>query len=241
MIEHNIIKAAIVSKDAHYKITLHLNPKALSEHGAVIISTITDYYNNDPEVKEVDEESLLYKLSKRYPNKKESFESYFNILPISVSVENVLEDIVLQKQEDLGYKIAAVATEEPTSDKLGKLMEEWLAASTVADEQRVYHCTPIEELIDKVSGENLIPIAPSMLNDKLGGGLPRQSQLLITARMDTGKTTVAMNMAAAACQKGYKVMMCGNEESAAIMNLRMVSRLNGKVRSDVIDDTKGTY
>ncbi len=241
MIEHNIIKAAISSKDAHYKITSHLDLKCLSEHGAVIIKTITDYYNNDPDATEVDEESLLYKLGKHYPNKKESFESYFDNLPISVSVENVLEDIVLQKQEDLGMKIAAVAIEEPTSDKLGKLMEEWLSASDVVDEQRVYHETPIEELIGKVSGENLIPIAPSMLNNKLGGGLPRQSQILIAGRPDRGKTTVAMNIAGYACQKGYKVCYFGNEDSAALMNLRILSRLTSKTKPEILESPKETY
>ena len=241
MIEHNIVKAAIVSKDAHYKITLHLDRKSLSEYGSAILDIITDYYNNDPDVSEVDEKSLLHRIDKKYPNKKSDFEYYLNQLPISVSVENVLEDIVLQKQTDLGLKIGSVAIEEPTSDKLGRLMEEWLSASDVADEQRVYHETPIEELIEKVSGENLIPIYPSALNDKLGGGLPRQSQVLIAARPDVGKSTTAMNIAGAACQKGYKVLYCGNEEAAAIMNLRMVSRLTNKTKPEILEDAHGTY
>lgn len=232
MIEHNIIRAAISDRDTFNKINTHLDYKTLSEYGEAILKVVKEYYLKDNDTSDIDIETVKYRVYKKYKNKTEIFEDYFDMVPDSVSVDNVLEDIVLQKKETLGTKLATILLDTPISDRAIQLMEDYLNTSSIEDEE-LYNATPIAELLEHISGKNLIPIYPAQLNKRLGGGLPKQSQVLIAARPNIGKTTVAINMSAVACMKGYRVLYGGNEDAAVLMNLRMVSRLTGWTKEEI--------
>lgn len=239
MIEHKIIKCALINREAFDKLKESLNREELSSYGNTIVKLITNYYEADLKVDHIDEELLTAVIRKRYPKQLEEFEAYIARLPEEVSVANIVEYIQEQQREILGNKIAAMMIEDTNNPKIVEAMNEFqLLNSEVQEEQRVYDMSDLGSLLERIAAKKLIPIYPTAVNNRIGGGIPRQGQMLVYARPDVGKSTVVMNIAGGAVQSGYTVLYCGNEDPADTMVLRYMTRMTGMVQDEIKKNPK---
>lgn len=224
MQENKLISCFLRSREAYEKI-LPLLPKQqiFSSLGEHILSEVKSFYDTDSAATHVDLDLIKQKLIAENPKKDFLIEEYFANIPTDVSVNNVLklyEDVYKDSlRSDL--ILCLNSKDDARADELIKQLQSF---SVEEDSEGIYNATPIEELNKHFTGTNLIPIYPTALNTVLGGGVPRQSQICIVARPDVGKSTVAINMAVGAAEKGFRVLYVGNEDPAPKMVMRILSR-----------------
>lgn len=224
MQENKLIACFLRSREAYEKI-LPLLPKQqiFSSLGEHIISEVKSFYDTDSAATHVDLDLIKQKLIAENPKKDFLIEEYFANIPVDVSVNNVLklyEDVYKDSlRSDL-----ILCLNSKDDERADELIKQLQSFSVEEDEEGIYNATPIEELNKHFTGTNLIPIYPTALNTILGGGVPRQSQICIVARPDVGKSTVAINMAVGAAEKGFRVLYVGNEDPAPKMVMRILSR-----------------
>lgn len=204
---------------------------------AEVFNEAVKYYDADSSAESVNKDILLERVEKRYPKNKELISSFLHNLPDDISEKNVSKLILEKEQETLAYEAASLVSQNKYDQALSimkKCLE--LEETETQEDDRFYHKVPVNDLVEKLSGENLIHIAPSVLSDHLGGGLPRQSQIGVFARPDVGKSAFCVNMAVRMCQEGYKVLYFGNEDSDMVMLSRILCRFNRVEREDLFAD-----
>lgn len=238
--ESKILKTIITSRESFNALAPYINNgEQFSEVGKVLYSTIEDFYQRDPEMGAVDQDILLKFIENKYPNKIDLFAHLVDNMPESVSAPNILEYYRELKRENLGDRIASSLLGSQDK-KAVALMEDYLSLSVEAYTEETTLCNlDAEELLEKTHGTDLIPMYPKIISDKLGGGMPRQGQMLIYARPDIGKSTVAMNIAGGATKDGFKVLNCGNEDPTSVMVRRYLARATGWTQREVGDDLQG--
>lgn len=234
MIEHKLIKCAILSREAFSIIVDIIQDRELSPYAKTIMNTIETYYDNDLQAECIDHELLQEIIQRKYPEKKEEFIAFFANLPVEISVANILKYVVEQKKEVLGNKLASMLIDDVSDGNIAEIMNEFLLlGEELVEEKQIYSMDDIDSLVEQAVQEELIPLYPSIISDKLNGGIPRQGQVLIYARPDVGKTTIAMNIAGGAVMDGYRVLYCGNEDPAERMILRFLTRITGKTIDEI--------
>lgn len=240
--EHKIIAACLYDSNAHLKINSVISgqlssKEVFSEVGQIVYKYINNYYENDKEAGAVDVEILKEKIHHAFPNKVELFDQFFSFIPEEVSAPNIVQFLIDQRKEIVGSQLASALLDGNNTSYVDELLQEYQSLNSIVEEEtKIYNGVDVSSILNKVQGKNLIPIYPSYLNDKLDGGIPRQGQMLIYARPDVGKSTVAMNLAAGAAMNGYKVLYCGNEDPAGRMVLRFLSRITEMTKYDIQDD-----
>jgi len=237
--ESKVLKCLLDSRESYNHLAPYIKGDQLSEAGRVIYDTVSEFYGRDSVINHIDQEILFAFIKKKYPNKADLFQHLLDSMPEEVSAPNILEFYRELKRENLGDKIASNLLGNKHKQAVA-LMEDYLSLSTEADtEDTTLWNLDAEDLLQQTHGGDMIPLYPSILSDKLGGGMPRQGQLLIYARPDVGKSTVAMNMAGGAARDGYKVLYCGNEDPSSVMVPRFIARATGWTRTQVRDDLQG--
>jgi len=239
-VESKVLKCIIESRESFYKLEPFIDEgEQFSEAGKIIYNTIKEFYARDNDIEAVDQEILVAFIGNKYPNKLDLFKHLIDNMPSTVSSPNVLEYYRELKRENLGDRIASSLMGNKHK-QAATLMENYLSLNMEAEDEDTTLCNlDAEELLAKTHGTALIPLYPKVLSDKLGGGMPRQGQLLIYARPDVGKSTVAMNIAGGVTKDGYKVLYCGNEDPSSVMIPRYLSRATGWTRYEVHADLQG--
>ena len=183
---------------------------------------VESYYSRDEEATRCEAEILKADLAQRFPKKKELFAEY---LSASVSVPNVASLFADYRRQQLLYKIQNEIVLE--GKLLPDLMQQYLDSLYVEEQKTIYSKMSVEEIEAPFAENKLIRILPKKLNDKLGGGIPRQYHIGIIARPNTGKTAFCINMLYGFAKQGLKVIYCCNEDSDAAINRRVFSRFCG--------------
>ena len=243
MLDHKILSACASNRDWFNKTNLYLDINTMPAIGKAVFKEISNFYSIDSDADTVDVALIGERLVKSLPKQKESVIEYIASITTNVSDANVIELIIDQHKEKLSHDMAIAAG---TGDlvKLSKLVEEYSKASTLVEdgeEAVVYTAPNIGELTDTLLSDNLIPIYPKKLNDLLGGGVPRQSQVGVVARPDIGKSTVTLNIAVQACIEGFKVVFFGNEDPDSVMILRAYTRFLKATRDRILANPSGAY
>lgn len=240
MNESKLIATLASSREAFNKLVSHIEFSTFSDLGQSIYKEIIEFYGTDKNANKVDLDIVQEKLKLKYGKHYDLVHEYIVSLPEPSSLENLLSLFNALKKDKLGLELMQ-AISSKKEDKTVKLMEEYLVTRVEDEQEEVFNATPLEELESHFTGKNLIPIYPSKLNQYLGGGLPRQSQVCIFARPDVGKSTAAINIAGGAAKNGYKVLYIGNEDPAPKMVYRIVSRLLGKPEHEIRNNLKKYY
>lgn len=228
MNEAKLLSTMASSRETISKIAPYVDANTFSDLGQSIYKEILNYYELDQTATHADLELIKDKLAQKYPKRLELFNEYLESLPEATSLSNLHALFIAHRKERLGLEIAqALASNK--EDKAKKLMDEFITLGlTEQEEDEVFNAVPLSELQKHYEGKNLIPIYPTKLNQLLGGGVTRQTQICIFARPDVGKTVTAINLAGGAAKNGYKVLYVGNEDPAPDMVYRLVARLLGK-------------
>jgi archaellum biogenesis ATPase FlaH len=223
----------------HHKLT----DEDLTEQGQLIFAEIEDYYRADPEAKHVDPDMLTEAVcgSLKNDKHKDVFSTMIAEMACeAVSAANAVKLYLEQKREVVGSKLATalVGRDEKYIPDLLEEYTEWLDADGITDgddQDIVLHGVDLSQLVeDSFDDKSLIKVSPKALNDRLDGGVLRGHHLVVFARPEMGKTLLVCNMAAGFLQQDLRVLYVGNEEPIQDSYLRMVCRLTGRTKHEVI-------
>lgn len=235
--ELKIISTIGSSREAYLKLAPFVSPEVFSTFCGKVYHEIAKWYESDKKTDIVDFEFIKSYLQKEEPKKTNLIEEFFASLPNPSSADNIARLYKEQYKEHLREElILALGSNRKT--QISELIDKYQSVEIEEEQEEIFNDVSIEELQIHFSNENLIPIYPSALNEALGGGVPRQSQICIYARPDVGKTTVAINATVGAAESGFKVLYLGNEDPSAKMVLRMLTRFTRKPERELLTNPK---
>ena len=231
MSEKKVMSAVIDDRRAYRTVQRFYEAGDLSDLGELVLKECGAYYAKDLAAEYVDVESLLGRLQTKYPKHHKAFEQFIDTLE-PVSIANIMEDYCALKMraasELAGSYLVAGDFEKarPYLDKFNQLESEGLTNDEGGgdDSSNVYNDAHPDRFTKSLEVGNRIPMLPSSLNAKLGGGLIAGCHLLIYAPPEVGKTAIAINTMYGFCNAGKRTMYVGNEESAEMYLNRMLCR-----------------
>lgn len=209
----------------------------LSDQGEILYGLISEYYETDADATQVSLELIHDSLERKYPKHIEVFTRILDGLQ-PVSIPNMNREFLEFKRETAARKLgqALLGVDEREIDsrlqEYMKLHDDSL--QTGGSDEHIHQGKGIADLLSHVSPENLIRIAPRSLNDRLDGGLPRGSHILVYAPPETGKSAFCITIAASFLDQGYKVLYVGNEDPHNMMLLRFYSCLSGMTKHEIL-------
>ena len=233
--EQRVISAVLDSRQAWDVISGMMEESDFSDLGWIILQQVQEYYNNDAQAPEVSREFLVDSLKMRHPRLVERFTAAIEELA-PVSVPNIMQEFRALKMDSCASMLAeAILSNDRQAidiyyDKYTKYKE----VATEDDTEAVFVDADLGDILTVHQPENLIPVVPEALNDRLDGGLIPGSQVAVYAPTEVGKSMFAINMAAGMLEAGRRVLYCGNEDPAKAMLLRFYARLSGMDKHEIM-------
>lgn len=233
MTESKILAALMQSREAWQKIRPHVEPSDFSSLGNLVYNEVDHYYERDMEAQYVDYECVLDRLIRKHDNKHaDKFTAFMSNLP-EVSTTNILDDWCDVKMKAVAQEMGAlmVKGELEKADELlpvyNDLKNQGLTATIEGefmDKMVTYQDAHADDFTETLEVGNRIPIAPTCINEVIGGGLIVGSHTLVYAPPETGKTAWGVNVAYAVAAGGRDILYFGNEESAEMYLNRFLCR-----------------
>lgn len=235
MSERRILSALIHDRNVYDTIEPVMDIEDdFSDQGQIIAGKIKEYYDNDEHAEFVDREFLIDQIASDAPKHRELFEGIVRGLA-QVSIPNALAEFRKLKEESARQHLAeALLNHDQTA--INSYMEKYNHYREMAeadDSSEVFIDADIDQVLSSFDRDNLIKVYPSILNEKLGGGLVRGTQMAIYAPTEVGKSMLTINIASGFLHQGLRVLYCGNEDPAMSMISRFYSRLSGMDRTEM--------
>jgi len=244
MKEKQVLSSVIQSREAYDAIADHVQHNDLSEQGWLIWESVAGYYEMDSASKSCDVEILAAAVARKVSADKHK--AMFSDLVASIaestcSPSNVVADLLATKQEAAGQMLAsALLSGHDTRgllDDYESLMVQTSFEEEAATEVRCGHS--VVELTEKgFDPEGLIQLWPLSLNTRLEGGLKPGHHVVLFGRPEIGKTMVVIDMIAGFLHQGLRVLYVGNEDPIDDINMRVVNRLSGMNKHEVLNAPK---
>lgn len=246
MNEQKILSAVLKSREVWEKIKDKVEKDEWSPEGKIIFELCSSFYQRDPGATVCDAEILSTRAIREIQSAKVAEIVSTGIRSLSsglsdISAENVAEEVIALKRSVLGIKIAAALSTGKDPGRVLSLMDEYKDLGTGLEEEK-----NSEELFSGVSAldisrrsfnrDNLIKLEPKILNDHIDGGLRGGHHVLIFAPTEMGKSLVAINLCYGFLKQNLKVLYCGNEDPAPDMMMRMMSRLTGMNKYEILEN-----
>ncbi len=114
-----------------------------------------------------------------------------------------------------------------------------LSATTIEDEteeddRQGYSVSTL--CADSFHRDGLIRVSPASLNQRLDGGVRPGHHLVLFARPEMGKTMMVIEMMAGFAEQDLTTLYIGNEDPITDINMRVVNRLSGMTKLEVLND-----
>jgi len=205
-----------------------------TDQGKIIATAVKEYYDNDENADCVDKSFLIDHIRSEMPKHYQLFEGIISGLE-EVSIPNALSEFRKLKQEATAQHLAEALMSKDES-RIAAYMEKFTFYRDMTDADAagsIFINHDLDDILTVFSKENLIKVYPNVLNDKLGGGITRGTQMAIYAPTEVGKSLLSINIASGFLHQGLKVMYCGNEDPAYSMIARFYSRLTGMNREEL--------
>jgi hypothetical protein len=236
--ETKIITAIIKDRSSFHLVEANYESGDLSDVGEMIFEQVELYYKRDSKAQFVDHQCILDRLCRKHPKAKAKFVRAIGNLK-DISLDNVMEDYRAVKRAALAEKAGSLlmaGSYELAAPLLAKFDDLGYSEVITDDTCTVYNDAEASDFCESIDSKNRIPIAPTALNEKLGGGLIAGCHMLIYAPPECGKTAFAINIAYSIAVKGRTVLYVGNEESADMYLNRMLCRFCRKPLTWVLKD-----
>ena len=242
MREQHVLSSTIKSREAYNAIADHVGVHDLSEQGWIIWGCIGDYYSNDSEAGSVDPDLLAEATARKVSADKHK--DMFRTLVSSIgafdsSPANVVDDLLATKRHIAGEELASALLRGSDTGRLldtyQSLMVQESFAGEEATEVRQGHSV-VELTKQGFNEENLIQIWPLSLNRRLDGGCKPGHHIVLFARPEMGKTMTVIEMMAGFLNQGLTTLYIGNEDPIDDINMRVVNRLTGMNKFDVLNE-----
>jgi len=241
MNEQHVLSSTIKSRDAFIRVAGHVEPSDLSEQGWIIWESICSYYDADIECSGVNGELLKESVARKVSadKHKETFRGIIDdLVAFDSSPENVVIDLLETKRQRVGNELAAALLAGQSAGELFDRYDKLLTAEdfgTELEEQR--KGLSVSELVSSgFDRTGLIQVFPESLNRRLDGGLRPGHHMLVYARPEMGKTMMAVEMMAGFLLQGLTVLYIGNEDPIDDVNMRVVNRLAGMTKTEVMEE-----
>jgi KaiC/GvpD/RAD55 family RecA-like ATPase len=240
----SLLAAFLRSRGAFERVG-HLLGTELGEQERVLLSAIDEYYERDSGATSCDPDLISAAIGRTLANPKhqEQFKKLVQGLwETDTSAPNVVQDFIEVRRTAVGNRLAtALAAGKGTADIAPLLSEysEWAGKTDLGEqpEAQVAVAKSVTELVASRTREGgLLRVAPSSLNERLGGGLLRGHHLIVFARPEVGKTMVLINMACMFARQNLKVLYFSNEDPIDDLVMRAVNRLSDMDRASVIEN-----
>lgn len=227
--DSKLIAAALQSRSAYDTISNQDMSREFPPLITEIWKAITRYYSHDDNADRCDLEVIKSNFYRYKGHKGEKFLTLLDNLP-EVSISNVIEYVLDTKRDRIKTNMAQAISRD-NDKELDKIIQEYtnLQVNPVKsniEEFESYAGVGVSDLIVNNLPENLIKVLPINLNKRLAGGLPRgvNTNILIYAASEAGKSLFAINMAYGFCRQELKVCYVGNEDAGDRMRFRILSR-----------------
>lgn len=246
--ERNLLAALIKDREAYRSVKDSIKEGDLTEQGNVILGAIQEYYDRDTEASCIDSDLLERNINRKLtnPKHKDMFTGLIAALTAAeVSPENVVHDFIEVRRESVGSQLASALVGKRQGKEVSDLLSEfkkWQDASSILDIQAgrdsevLRGMSVIDVVEDNYEKDRLIKVWPESLNKRLDGGLLRGHHMLLFARPEMGKTLTLVNMIAGFLSQNLTVLYVGNEDPVTDIVMRMVSRLTGMTKYEILDD-----
>lgn len=238
--EKRILKVALTDRDSYYQIREFIEYKTYSQEFQALIKYIENFYETDPNCKSIDTEVLKYNIKntissdKQYDYLSQAIDSA-SIL--DTSTDNVSQTILSIAKVQTGHKLAVALTNHDDTkhkNKIPELLAEYNKLDDFTTPEAMLNDGleiingDFSSLKEEFSRGNSIPVAPVSLSNKLDGGLPPGSHTVIFGRPESGKSTMAISIAAGFLRQGHVGIYFINEDRAQAIASRFITNLLGK-------------
>ncbi len=243
MREKHVLSSCIKSKEAYDSVAVHVGRGDLSEQGWIIWESIQAYYAMDSDAQYIDPAILGENTARNVSADKHKTmfrDLVEDISTFECSPANVVDDLLATKRERKGHELAnALLTNTGDTSTLIReydaLMAQDSLSETEASETRQGYS--VKELCDKgFDPDGLIQVWPPSLNQRLDGGVKPGHHIVVFGRPEMGKTLVVIEMMAGFVSQGLSVLYVGNEDPINDINMRIVNRLSGMTKFEVLND-----
>jgi len=244
MREKHVLSSTIKNRDAYKAVADHVERDDFSEQGWVIWAGISEYYEADPSATRIDVGILGDSIARtvQADKHKDMFRNLVSgIAEQDTSPANVVRDFLATKREVVGHRLAAAILAGEGTDSLLDEYSDLLVRDSLDDDndEEARQGFDVQELVDiGFDPAGLIHISPSSLNDRLGGGVKPGHHLILFARPEMGKTMMTIEMMSGFARQGLTTLYIGNEDPLDDINMRLVNRLSGMTKEQVLTDPK---
>lgn len=239
--ERNLIASVIKSRKAYSDLVEFVVRDDLSEQGWTIWQKVCDYYGADAEAKHVDVDILVNSVARTVAADKHKtmFENIIrNLAELDVSTVNVVRDLLITKQDNVGQRLAnSLLSNEDSEGLVQEYMYIHSKTALISEEQEdARNGMSVEELINHgFSDESMVQVYPLALNERLDGNVKPGHHLVLFARPEMGKTMMTIEMMAGFAIQGLRVLYIGNEDPIDDINMRIINRLSGMPKVEVFN------
>ena len=243
MRERHVLSSTIKSREAFDAVADHVVHDDFSEQGWVVWTGISEYYTADPSAGRVDPELLGESIARQISadKHKDTFRRLVSgLAEMDASPPNVVADLLDTKRDVVGKQLAQSVVEGKHDWDLLTKYTELLEADTLLDadeEEPARQGLSVADLVStRFSSDSLIRVFPSALNDRLDGGVKPGHHIVLFARPEMGKTMMTIEMMAGFARQDLKTLYIGNEDPLDDINMRVVNRLSGMTKHEVLSD-----
>ncbi len=242
MRERHVLSATIKDRAAFSAVADHVERDDFSEQGWIIWEGICDYYDSDSGCTYVDAGILGDSIARKVAADKHKA-MFINLVDslneFDVSGRNVVDDLLATKREVVGNQVAqALLTGDQTAGQLIDKYQNLVDATSFLDEEveDARQGYSVEDLCATgFNTDNLVQVMPQGLNDRLDGGVKPGHHMILFARPEMGKTMMTIEMMAGFVRQGLTVLYVGNEDPLDDINMRVVNRLSGMTKVEVMN------
>ncbi len=243
MKEKHVLGSVIASRKAYETINHFVGRDDLSEQGWFIWESVVDYYDLDATAKYIDTELLAENVMRKVAadKHKETFRTIIQgLAEYDGSVPNVTADLLSHKREVVGNRLAAalLSGEEPNGllTNYQELLDAIELDEENNDEEDRQGYSVAALCSTDYDSSNLIRVSPASLNARLDGGVRPGHHIVLFARPEMGKTMMVIEMMAGFAAQDLTTLYVGNEDPIADINMRIVNRLSGMTKLEVLND-----
>lgn len=241
MREKHVLSSAIKSRGAFLRIADHVERDDLSEQGWIIWNGIQDYYDRDSDAGSVDSELLSEAVTRKIAadKHKDTFRQLVSsISTFESSPENVVTDLLETKRQVVGHELASALLAGESAGELFDKYDKLLCAEDFSEgEDEHRRGLSVRSLVTEgFDRTGLVQILPESLNRRLDGGVRPGHHIVVFARPEMGKTMMTIEMMAGFLMQGLTVLYVGNEDPIDDVNMRIVNRLAGMTKAEVMAD-----
>lgn len=233
MHDSKILSACIASREAYEKIAKHITEKDLTAHIRLWWKLVKDWYAVDKKAHAIDLELLKAKGKRQLPEKHiEALMDVLTSLPEAPSPGNVANEVLELRRYNIEMDVAGLIAgredRKKIQDKIEQLQE--LYRATTLQQSDIVQAAGLDDLDKLYARENLIQLAPAILNERVEGGATRGDHIILFARPELGKSLFAINMTAHFLKQGLKILYIGNEDPIQKIQYRLRSNLSNLSR-----------